>query len=206
MVRVKICGLTNGEDVSKAVFYGAWAVGFIFHKKSPRYISPSKARKIIEELPPFVTPVGVFVDQSERAVREICNFSRLSTVQFHGDETAVYCKRFKDFKIIKAFRINEFFPFESVEKYKVDAYLFDTFKEGENGGTGQTFDWKLINKMKFKKPVILSGGLNSENVAEAMKEVSPFAVDVSSGIEKQPGIKDPRLIRSFMDVVKFNNQ
>jgi len=206
MVRVKICGLTNGEDVSKAVFYGAWAVGFIFYKKSPRYISPSKARKIIEELPPFVTPVGVFVDQSERAVREICGFARLTTVQFHGDETAVYCKRFKDFKIIKAFRINEFFPFETVEQYKVDAYLFDTFKEGENGGTGQAFDWKLINKLKFKKPVILSGGLNAENVAEAMKEVSPFAVDVSSGMEKQPGIKDPRLIRSFMDVVKFNNQ
>lgn len=206
MTRVKVCGITNSEDANKAAFYGAAAVGFIFYKKSPRYVSPSRVRKIIEQLPAFVTPVGVFVDQSERAVREICRFTRINTVQFHGDEKPVYCKRFKDYKIIKAFRVNEYFPFESVKKYKVDAYLFDTFKEGKQGGTGETFDWNLLKKQKFNKPVILSGGLTPENAGRAVKDLNPFAVDVSSGVEKSPGIKNPRLIKTFFDVVQFHNK
>ena len=205
MTKVKICGITNSEDLKKAVYYGAWAVGFVFYKKSPRYASPSKVRKLIEELPPFITPVGVFVDQSERAVKDICKFTRLSAVQFHGNESTVYCKRFKDYKIIKAFRVNEFFPFETVNQYKVDAYLFDTFKDDELGGTGQVFDWKLLENQKFNRPLILSGGLNTENVAKAIEHVKPYAVDVSSGVEKSPGIKNPRLIRSFFDVVKFQD-
>ncbi|MCK5082614.1 MAG: phosphoribosylanthranilate isomerase [Candidatus Omnitrophica bacterium] len=203
MVRVKVCGITNSEDASKAVYYGAWALGFVFTKKSPRYISPSRARKIIEQLPPFVTPVGVFVDQSERAVRDICKFTRISTVQFHGEEKAVYCKRFTDFKVIKAFRIGEFFPAEEIMKYKVDAYLFDTYQDGIAGGTGKIFNWDLLKEHKIEKPVILSGGLSAENVREALEATKPFAIDVSSGVEKAPGIKNPRLIRSFFDAVNF---
>ena len=103
MTRVKVCGITNTEDALKAVYYGASAIGFIFHKKSPRYISPSKAKKIVEALPPFVVPVGVFVDQSEKAVKDICRFTRIRTVQFHGDEKPVYCKRFTDYKIMLKF-------------------------------------------------------------------------------------------------------
>ncbi len=203
MVRVKVCGITNLEDASKASYYGAWAVGFIFSKKSPRYISPSRARKIVEQLPPFVTPVGVFVDQSERAVRDICNFTRIRTLQFHGEEKAVYCKRFSDFKVIKAFRIGDYFPVDEIKKYKVDAYLFDTYEEGKPGGTGKVFNWDILKEHKIDKPVILSGGLNAQNVQEALSVTQPYAIDVSSGVEKSPGIKDPRLIRAFFDTMNF---
>ncbi len=203
MVKVKVCGLTNVEDAKKAVYYGAWAVGFIFSKKSPRYVSPSRARKIIEALPPFVTPVGVFVDQSERAVRDICKFTRIRTLQFHGEEKPVYCKRFGDYKIIKAFRIGEFFPLDLINKYKVDAFLFDTYQEGVEGGTGTTFNWDILKDQKITKPVILSGGLNAQNIQKALDTVKPYAVDVSSGVEKSPGIKDPRLIRAFFDTANF---
>ena len=205
MTRVKVCGITNTEDALKAVYYGASAIGFIFHKKSPRYISPSKARKIIEALPPFVVPVGVFVNQSEKAVREICRFTRIHTVQFHGDEKPVYCKRFVDYKIIKAFRVESFFPFEDLKKYKVDAFLFDTYQEGIEGGTGKVFNWKILVGQKFDKPIILSGGLSAENVQKALEMVSPQAIDVSSSLEKSPGIKSPRLIRNFFEVIKFED-
>lgn len=198
MMKVKICGITNNEDAQKAMFYGAYAVGFIFHKKSPRYVSPSKARKLIEALPPFIVPVGVFVDLKEKAVRDICQFTRIRTVQFHGEETAVYCKRFADCKIIKAFRVNDLFDVTGVKKYKVDAYLFDTYQENQLGGTGKTFNWDLLKEHRFDKPVILSGGLTASNVGEGIKAVNPYAVDVSSGVEKSPGIKDPRKIREFM--------
>ncbi|MCA9404049.1 MAG: phosphoribosylanthranilate isomerase [Candidatus Omnitrophica bacterium] len=198
MMKVKICGITNHEDAQKAMYYGAYAAGFIFHKKSPRYVSPSKARKLIEGLPPFIVPVGVFVDLKEKAVRDICQFTRIRTVQFHGEETPLYCKRFADYKIIKAFRVNDMFDPVGVRKYKVDAYLFDTFQENVIGGTGKTFNWEVLKGHKFEKPVILSGGLTAENVAEAIGSVNPYAVDVSSGVEKSPGIKDPRKIREFM--------
>jgi len=203
MVRVKVCGITNAEDAQKAVYYGAWAVGFIFTKKSPRYVSPSRARKIIESLPPFVVPVGVFVDQSERAVRDICKFTRIRTLQFHGEEKPVYCKRFADYKIIKAFRIGEFFPADMINKYKVDAYLFDTYREDAQGGTGEAFSWDILKGVKVDRPVILAGGLNAQNIQQALDVVKPYAVDVSSGIEKAPGIKDSRLIRAFFDAAHF---
>ncbi|MBP9853899.1 MAG: phosphoribosylanthranilate isomerase [Candidatus Omnitrophica bacterium] len=205
MTRVKICGITEEEDALKAAYYGAVAVGFIFYKKSPRYISPSRARKIIEALPPFIAPVGVFVDLNENAVRDICKFTRIRTVQFHGDEKPVYCKRFADYKIIKAFRVNDVFDFNSIEKYKVDAYLFDTYQENVIGGTGKTFNWNLLKGKKFKKPIILSGGLTADNVSSGIKEIEPFAVDVSSSLEKSPGLKDPAKIRQFMANVRQTN-
>lgn len=206
MTKVKICGITNVDDALKAAYYGAWAVGFVFHKKSPRYVSPSKVRKIIQALPPFVTPVGVFVNLNERAVRDVCKFTGIQTLQFHGDEDVVYCKRFKGFKIIKAFRVDEHYNFSGVDAYKTDAFLFDTFKPDTFGGTGETFNWKILEKKKSTVPCILSGGLNPENIMEALDTVQPYAVDVSSGVEKSPGLKDPRLIRAFMDCVKFKNQ
>ena len=201
-VRVKICGITNQEDALMAVNLGAWALGFIFYKKSPRYISPSKARRIIEALPPFVTPVGVFVNQKERAVRDICQLTRIKTLQMHGDEPAVFCKRFKDYKIIKAFRVDNYCAFNGMLKYKVDAYLFDTFREDVYGGSGETFDWNLLPKDKITRPFILSGGLNPENIARAVETVEPFAVDVSSGVEKSPGVKNYHLLKSFFDRIE----
>ncbi|VAX35336.1 Phosphoribosylanthranilate isomerase [hydrothermal vent metagenome] len=206
MIKIKVCGITNTEDALKAVYYGAYALGFIFHKKSPRYISPSKARKIIEALPPFVVPVGVFVDLKEKAVRDICNFARIRTVQFHGEETPVYCKRFKDYKIIKAFRIGEYFHVDLLKKYKVDSFLFDAYQEGAEGGTGKTFNWDVLKGQKFDKPFIISGGLGADNIQKAISTFStpiPYAFDLSSSLEKSPGIKNPRLIRAFFEVLKF---
>lgn len=207
MIKVKVCGITNFEDASKAAFYGAYALGFNFYKKSPRYISPSKAKKIIEMLPPFVTPVGVFVNQSERAVKDIINFTNIRTVQFHGDEKPVYCKRFTNCKIIKAFRVRDYGVSEIIEKYKVDAYLFDAYQESEFGGTGKTFGWEFFKGKKFDRPVILSGGLNPSNISDAIDTVNPFAVDVASGLEKSPGIKDGQKIREFFNVInsKFSS-
>lgn len=200
-VKIKICGITNIDDAAKAVYYGANALGFVFYKKSPRYISPSKARRIVEAMPPFVTPVGVFVDQKERAIREILKFTRISTVQFHGDEDPAFCTRFSDVKIIKAFRVGQDFDIERVKKYKVDAYLFDTYQEAQFGGTGKTFNWDIIKNVKWIKPVILSGGLKSENIRDALETVKPDSIDISSGVEKMPGIKNHNLIREFFETV-----
>lgn len=201
-MRIKICGITNSEDLGKAVFYGATSVGFVFHKKSPRYVSPSKARKLVEELPPFVTPVGVFVNLKERAIKDICRFTRINTIQLHGDEEMDFCRRLKEYKIIKGFRVNDKFDMKAVNRYKVDAYLFDAFQEDSYGGTGKSFQWRLLERVKFERPVILSGGLTPENVKEAISIVQPFAVDVSSGVERIAGVKDPKKIRAFIEAVK----
>ena len=201
MVKVKICGITNKEDALLAAELGAWALGFIFYKKSPRAIAPFKARKIIEELPPFVVPVGVFVNQKEGAVKDIANFCGIKTLQFHGDETPQYCKRFKEYKIIKAFRVKEDFDISNLSQFPAAAYLFDTYQEDTYGGSGKTFNWDVIKDKKFNKPVILSGGLNPENIASAIKEVCPYAVDVSSGVEEFPGKKSEKLLIKFFEIL-----
>lgn len=201
-VKVKVCGITNQEDALKAVYYGAWALGFIFYKDSPRAISPSRVRKIVEQLPPFVTAVGVFVNQKEGAIRDICQFTRIHTIQLHGDEDPHFCKRLQDYKIIKAFRVKNRFDPSNLSAYKVDAYLLDTFEENSLGGTGQIFNWELIKDIKFNKPFILAGGLTSKNIPEALKILSPYAVDVSSGVEKSPGVKDGRLLKELFDSLK----
>lgn len=198
MIRVKVCGITNEPDAFKAVKYGAAALGFIFYKKSPRYVSPYKARKIIESLPPLVTPVGVFVDAKEGAVKEILRFTGIRTVQFHGDETPLYCRRFSSFSVIKAFRVQAGFKAETLKDYSVQAFLFDSFQKDAHGGTGQTFDWDLIRTAKnLNHPIILSGGLNADNIQAAIDAVRPYAVDVSSGVEEAPGKKSERLLADF---------
>ena len=197
VIRVKICGITNREDALLAADLGAWALGFVFYKQSPRHISPSKAQKIIQELPPFVTPVGVFVNQREGAVKDIAEFCGLKTLQFHGDETPEYFKRFNQYKIIKAFRIKEGFDISNLSRFKVSAYLFDAYQEGVYGGGGKTFNWNVVKDKKFDKPFILSGGLNAENITEAVTTVKPYAVDVSSGVEISPGRKDKNSLKEF---------
>ncbi len=200
MTRVKICGITCREDALRAVAAGAWALGFVFHKKSPRYIGPYKARAIIRALPPFVTAVGVFVDQKEGAVKDIIDFCRLGTVQFHGAETPQYCRRFPGVKVIKAFRVGAGFDPDQVRSYPTAAYLFDTHVEGVPGGTGVPFDWKRIRRVKdFGRPIILAGGLTALNVGEAVERLRPYAVDVSSGVESAPGRKDPRKLAALFD-------
>jgi len=207
MVRVKICGITNEIDALKAARIGAWALGFIFYKKSPRFISPFKAKQIIQRLPPFVTPVGVFVNHPAGAVRDIINHCGLRAVQLHGDEDHHFCHRLKSYnvKVIKVFRVGENFDPKIVEPFKVDAFLFDTFDPINYGGSGKTFDWNILKQVKssYDVPIILSGGLNAQNVIEPVNELKPYAVDANSGVEESPGKKDHKKMKDFVDVVNY---
>lgn len=196
--RVKICGITNLEDALKASELGADALGFIFYKKSPRSISPRTAGLIIRELPPFVVPVGVFVDEEPGKVLSIAAETGISTVQLHGSESPEYCERL-GLKVIKAIRIKERSDIMRLRAYNVSAYLLDTFREGVPGGTGETFDWDIAIEAKALGRVILSGGLNPENVREAISKVEPYAVDASSGLEEKPGKKDHLKLTKFME-------
>lgn len=203
MVKVKICGITNLKDAEAAIAAGADALGFVF-AKSPRNIKPKDAAKIIDKLPPFVNTVAVFADTPAATVEKTVRQCRIDTLQFHGNESPAYCRYFmKAHKVIKAFRIKGKNSLKAIKKYKVDGYLLDAFIEGVKGGTGKTFDLKFAKYAKKSvSPVILSGGLNPENVAGALNSVMPYAVDVSSGVEKIPGKKDHKLIRKFMKAVK----
>ncbi len=207
MVRVKICGITNTLDAQRAAQAGAWALGFIFYKKSPRYVSPYKAKKIISVLPPFVTPVGVFVNQKAGAVRDIIDHCGLRAVQLHGDEDRDFCLRFKNFntKVIKVFRVGQNFDPAVVQGYQADAFLFDTSSEDKFGGSGKTFDWNVLKALKSATavPLILSGGLNAHNVIEGVNTLKPYAVDVNSGVEESPGRKDAKKVRDFIDIVHY---
>ena len=201
-MKVKVCGITNKEDALKAIDLGAHAIGFIFYKKSPRYVSPFKVHKIIEALPPFVEPVGVFVNQNEGAVKDIMNFCGLKTIQLHGDETPIYCQRLRKFKVIKAFRINEGFEWGKILSFKtVASYLFDTYQDDQYGGSGKSFNWELLKTQEFDKPYILSGGLNAQNILQAVK-LKPYALDVSSGVEDSPGKKSEKKLVEFFSVFK----
>ncbi len=206
MVRIKVCGITNEKDALKAANLGAWALGFIFYKKSPRFISPYKVKKIIEQLPPFITPVGVFVNHNLGAMRDIIGHCGLRVVQLHGDEDHHFCHRLRRYKvkIIKAFRVESSFTPSVVEPFKADAYLFDTFSKDAYGGTGTNFDWTLLKDIKSANvPIILSGGLNSQNVIEPVNNLKPYAVDVNSGVEEAPGKKDHGKMKDFIDIVNY---
>ena len=202
-IKVKICGITNRQDAVLAAKLGADAVGFVFYKKSPRFVSPYKVKRIIEDLPPFVTPVGVFVDQKAGAIMDIADFCGITTLQLHGNEDIDACRRLKKYRLIKAFRISDDFDFTKIAAYPVQSFLFDTHQDDEFGGTGKTFNWELLKDKTFPKPFILSGGLNPQNIYQAIKEVKPYAVDASSGLEKAPGEKDERLLRDFFSAVSF---
>ncbi|MBU1565649.1 MAG: phosphoribosylanthranilate isomerase [Proteobacteria bacterium] len=204
--RVKMCGTTRIEDALAAVRLGVDALGFIFYPKSPRYIVPAKAAAIISNLPPFIDRVGVFVDTPLAEVVQTAGLG-LSFLQLHGSESPDYCLELRALLpfcgIIKAFRVgagssgDAFTPYESC----VDAFLLDTYVKGESGGTGLVFDWLIIDKLKLQRPVILAGGLSPENVALAIAAVRPYAVDVNSAIELQPGIKDHHRLQALMRVV-----
>lgn len=202
-LKVKVCGITNFEDAKASFDAGCDALGFIFCKKSPRYIAPEEAKKIIERLPKNIIKVGVFVNEKEGTVKKIAKLCRLDILQFHGNESPQFCSRFKDYRIIKAFRVKNKESLGKVLCYKPFAYLFDTFVEGTAGGTGKRFNWKMVRHVDgLKRPVFLSGGLNPDNVEKAIEAVHPEWVDVCSGVESVAGKKNHKELKKFIGLAK----
>ncbi len=201
--RIKICGMTNLNDALSALKAGADALGFVFYKQSPRYIEPEIASEIIRNLPPLVTVVGVFVNEQIDKVREIASYCLLDILQFHGFESPEYCEWYHN-RVIKAFRVKDASSMEEIKKYKdkVSGYLLDSYSEVAYGGTGSTFDWSVAREISRILPVVLAGGLTPDNVAQAISEVQPYGVDVSSGVESAPGSKDMEKMRSFVESVR----
>ena len=199
--RIKICGIKHLDDALKAIECGADAIGLIFVEKSPRYASLTDARFIAESLPPFVTVVGLFMDASEATVREALKVVPLSLLQFHGDESPEFCEQF-DMPYIKVLRMRENVNVVAfAQKYaNASGILLDTYSKA-GGGSGQTFDWNLIPD-DVPLPLILAGGLNPDNVASAVEIVKPYAVDVSSGVESEPAVKDHKKIEQFIKEVQ----
>lgn len=200
-VRVKICGITNAKDAEIAVEAGADALGFIFVGGTPRYIDPDAARDIVNDLPPLVSPVGVFADHPVAEVERVIARCGFRTVQLQGSEAPEYCRHLA-VSVIKTFRVRPGGPAPPFEAYRVHAFLLDTFVEGKLGGTGQTFPLEIASSAKAFGRVIIAGGLTPENVAQVIREVHPYAVDVSSGVESKPGRKDPQKVRDFIACVR----
>jgi len=203
MTKIKICGITNKIDALAAAALDVDMLGFVFYSKSKRSVEAKTVRDIANELPESILKVGVFVDEEKNKVIDIAQDVSLDVLQFHGDETAEYCASFKDdYKVIKAFRIKDSKSLSVVNDYAADFYLFDTYEKSVAGGTGKTFDWKLLKDFEILKPLILSGGLNPDNVGRAILEVAPYGVDVSSGVESSPGKKDVGLLKKFVANVR----
>jgi phosphoribosylanthranilate isomerase len=203
MVQVKICGITNLEDALAAVEAGADALGFNFYRKSPRYVTAREAGRIVEHLPVRVLCVGVFVNEDAEEVRRVLKEAGLGAAQLHGDETADYCRGLGCGMTIKALRVGEGFEVERVAQTGAEAILLDAFAGEAFGGTGRTFDWEVARRARFLVPkLFLAGGLTPENVAEAVRAVRPFAVDVCSGVETAPGRKSAALVKNFIEAAR----
>ena len=200
--RVKICGITNLADAQAAVAAGADALGFNFYEKSPRFVSLKTAAAISKQIPPFIMRVGVFVNAPEELVARAIDECGLGLLQFHGDEPPEFCAQF-GLMSMKAFRIRDAESLKELPKYPTDAWLLDACSSENPGGTGEKFNWELaVEARKFGRPIFLAGGLAPENVAEAVRRVKPFGVDVSSGVESSPGKKDHQKIRNFIARVR----
>ncbi|OYT34452.1 MAG: N-(5'-phosphoribosyl)anthranilate isomerase [Candidatus Aenigmarchaeota archaeon ex4484_52] len=204
--KIKICGITNLEDALKCVELGADALGFIF-AKSKRQIQMQKAKYIIENIPPFIAKIGVFVDEKPNIVKEIQQYCGLTNLQFSGDETPQYCSQFRN--AIKTIKIKNNLNLTLLKKYEpyVCAFLFDAFSPNQKGGTGQAFNWNILKniKSKTKKPIILAGGIAADNVADAINSVNPYAIDCVSGTELKPGKKDYEKTRRLINQIKLVN-
>ena len=200
--KVKICGITNLADALAAVEAGADALGLNFYEKSPRHVSLKTAAEISKQLPPFLMRVGVFVNADEDLVTRAIGECGLSLLQFHGDEPPEFCTQF-GLMSMKAFRIRDAESLKQIPEFQTDAYLLDAYSPEARGGTGEKFNWDLaIEAQKFSKPIFLAGGLTPENVADAVRKVKPFGVDVASGVESAPGKKDTAKVRAFIDAVR----
>lgn len=204
MLKIKICGITNLEDAENAAALGVDALGFIF-AKSPRQVNTGTVKKICQALPPFLTRVGVFVDEDLEKVNQIAAECCLDAIQLHGLESPEYCQLVHR-RVIKALRVKKEASLKILEQYKdvACAFLLDAYEPGEKGGTGKTFDWGLAAKAKkkIKKPIILSGGLNATNIQKALKTMRPDAVDLNSGVESEPGKKDYQKMQDIIKIIR----
>ncbi len=198
MVRVKICGITRPEDAVAAADAGADAIGLLFYAKSRRCVSRERAAAILAELPPFVTPVALFVNEAVETIKSICDELGVRTVQLHGDEPPAVARELAPLTVIKAFRVGSPADPEAMAGYPASAYLLDTRVEGSYGGTGESFDWALAARARRYGRIIVAGGLTPENVAEAVRVARPFGVDASSGVESAPGVKDKAKVAAFV--------
>lgn len=212
MVRVKVCGITSLDDALVAAAAGADALGFNFWPQSPRYLEPARAAEIIALLPPFVAPVGVFVDESPRVVERVAQAAGVRAVQLHGDELPqdVSALAASGLTVLKAFRVGRQFRAQELKKYAspgpggagAAAFLLDTEVKGKRGGTGKSFDWRKARAANRYGRILLAGGLTIENVAKAIRQAQPYGVDVCSGVESKPGVMDHNLIREFVRQAK----
>jgi phosphoribosylanthranilate isomerase len=200
--RVKICGITSVADGQAAAEAGADLIGLMFYEPSPRYVSLDAAAAIARALPPEVQRVGVFVNPTTELVRRAIGECQLNLLQFHGDEPPDFCTQF-GLMSLKAFRIRDAASLDALPNYETDGYLLDAYSPEARGGTGEKFNWDLaVEAQKFGKPIFLAGGLTPANVAAAVKQVQPFAVDVSSGVESVPGKKDPAKVKAFIQAAR----
>lgn len=197
--RIKVCGMTDKLEAKGAVDTGVDALGFIFAPQSPRHVEPDSAREIIRLLPPYVDAVGVFVDEQIEVVNEIVKYCGLTIAQLHGSESPEYCANVSC-RVVKSFRIESSRDLEPIESFSgvVAGVLLDTYHEKVAGGTGKVFDWNILEHREFSQPVLLAGGLTSENVYEAIEKIRPFAVDVNSGVEYEPGRKSLEMLKKFV--------
>lgn len=204
MVSVKICGITNLEDAKVTVNAGCDALGFVFYKKSPRYISVQKAKEIIRQLPAHTVKIGVFVNARLDTLKRISKACRLDMLQLHGNESPEFCAKLKGYKLIKAIHVrNRKLEREDLDKYKTFAYLFDATTRTKLGGTGKTFNWELVpHPSELKSEIFLSGGLTRANVKKAIQQVHPNWVDACSSVEIRPGKKDKNKVKAFIKAAK----
>lgn len=205
MAQVKICGITNEEDALCAAKLGAAALGFIFYPPSPRYVRPKVVRRIVKKLPPNLAKVGVFVNESAEEIKNIIEYCGLDFIQLHGDESVEFCRNFPASTIIKTVELLGESDLVKAFSYNVAAILVDRRNAGLYGGTGKKADWNLACRVKDKKPLVLSGGLNGENIKDAIEKVAPHALDVNSGVESCPGKKDHTKLGRLFDIVRGAN-
>lgn len=201
MVKVKICGITTREDALHAAACGADALGFVFFAGSPRCVAPATAAAICRELPPFIARVGLFVNEKPERIRTIAGECGLDVIQLHGDEEADACD-FSPWRVIKALRVKNPESLTGHERYAVSALLLDAWAADRYGGTGICFNWDLAAGVARQRPVVLAGGLTPDNVAAAIRQVRPYGVDVSGGVEAAPGRKDPEKVARFIRMAR----